>query len=63
MLVQKITLGGINSDLCSVHFTESRSWSNSMNLLSEAIFETDITRAGSMNVCMCVCISVLLNTT
>lgn len=64
MSVHKITHGGINSALCSVHFTESRSWSNSLNLLSQAIFETGITQEGSVSVYIyvCVCVSVLLNT-
>lgn len=56
MSVQKITHGGINSALCSAHFTESRSWSNSLNLLSQAIFETDITKAGSVSAYVCVCL-------
>jgi len=54
MSVHKATHGGRNSALCSVHFTESRSWFNSLNLLSWAIFETDITRVGSASVYVCV---------
>lgn len=56
----KIAHGGINLALRSAHFTKSRSWSNSLNLLSQAIFETDITKAGSVSVY--ACLSVLLNT-
>lgn len=43
-----------DSDLCSDHFTESSSWSNSLNLLSGAILEIAITQAGSMIVYMSV---------